>query len=43
MQDDDRRPPLDDDSAQRPDGAGAREEQTPLVRMLANPRRIRRA
>ncbi|MBB3677736.1 hypothetical protein [Modestobacter versicolor] len=43
MQDDDRRHQMDDDSAHRPEGGEPRTDQPPVIRLLANPRRVRRA
>jgi hypothetical protein len=43
MQDDDRQHQMDDRSVQRPEGSDSRDQQAPVIRLLANPRRIRRA
>jgi hypothetical protein len=43
MQADDREHQLDDDTATRPESGDTRPQQTPVIRMLANPRRVRRA
>ena len=44
MQNDDRAHQVDDDSTARPSGEGPRPQQAAAIaRMLANPRRVRRA
>jgi hypothetical protein len=42
MQNDDREQPMDDDSATRAESGDERAEKTPAIRLLANPRRVRR-
>jgi hypothetical protein len=34
---------MDDDSTPRPENGGARIDTAPVIRLLANPRRVRRA
>ena len=43
MQQSDREHRMDDENATRPTGEEQREEQSPVIRLLANPRRVRRA
>jgi hypothetical protein len=43
MQQSDREHRMDDETANRPDSGDTRTEQTPVIRLLANPRRVRRA
>jgi hypothetical protein len=43
MRDDDREHPMDDDSAHRSETGDDTAERTPAIRLLANPRRIRRS
>ncbi|HEV7869914.1 MAG TPA: hypothetical protein VGO95_01505 [Modestobacter sp.] len=42
-QDDAREGHMDDDSTHRPEDSDTRTEQSPVIRSLANPRRVRRA
>jgi hypothetical protein len=43
MQNSDDQPSVEHDAAREPEAAEDRAERTPVVRMLANPRRTRRA
>ena len=43
MQDSDREHQVDDDSTARPSGEDPRPQQAAVLRVLANPRRVRRA
>jgi hypothetical protein len=43
MQDDDREHRMDDDSATRTESGEPQTQQAPVLRSLANPRRVRRA
>jgi hypothetical protein len=43
MQENDRHQRLNDDTEHRPEGSEAHAEQPPVIRLLANPRRVRRA
>jgi len=43
MQQSDREQQVDDDSTARPTGEDPRPQQAPVIRVLANPRRVRRA
>jgi hypothetical protein len=43
QQDEHREGHMDDDSTHRPEDTDTRTEQSPVIRLLANPRRVRRA
>jgi hypothetical protein len=43
MHENDREHRMDDDTEHRPEGREAHAEQPPVIRLLANPRRVRRA
>jgi hypothetical protein len=43
MQQNDREHRMDDDSEHRPEDGESRSQQAPVLRLLANPRRVRRA
>jgi hypothetical protein len=42
MHENDREHRMDDDTEHRPEGSETHTEQPPMVRLLANPRRVRR-
>jgi len=43
MREDDREQRLDDETTHRTDGGEQQRPQAPVIRLLANPRRVRRA